>query len=62
MQNLNTVCYNNNIPNFDDFPKYANIYNQALEDFESKIKECCSISGSCNYEDIERIKDQIKYY
>lgn len=35
-------------------------YNQALEDFEAKIKECCSIVGSCDYEDMERIKEQLK--
>lgn len=35
-------------------------YNQALEDFEVKIKECCSIVGSCDYEDMERIKEQLK--
>ena len=41
MQNLITVCHDNNISNFDEFPKYENIYNQALEDLESKIKEYC---------------------
>lgn len=39
---------------------FKRIYNQALEDFEVKIKECCSIAGSCDYEDIERIKEQLK--
>lgn len=35
-------------------------YNQALEDFDAKIKECCSIVGSCDFEDMEKIKEQLK--
>lgn len=34
-------------------------YNQALEDFESKIKECCSVVGSCDFEDMAKIKEQL---
>lgn len=35
-------------------------YNQALEDFEMKIKECCSIVGSCDFEDMAKIKEQLR--
>lgn len=39
---------------------YDDGYNQALEDFEAKIKECCSIVGSCDFEDMSSIKEQLK--
>lgn len=35
-------------------------YNKALEDFENKIKECCAIAGSCDFEDMVAIKEQLK--
>lgn len=35
------------------------IYNKALDDFETKIKECCSIAGSCDFEDMAKIKEQL---
>lgn len=35
-------------------------YNQALEDYEMKIKECCSVAGSCDFEDMVKIKEQLK--
>lgn len=34
-------------------------YNKALEDFEMKIKECCSVIGSCDFEDMAKIKEQL---
>lgn len=39
---------------------YKEGYNQALEDFEMKIKECCSVAGSCGFEDMAKIKEQLK--
>lgn len=35
-------------------------YNQALDDYEMKIKECCSIVGCCDFEDMSIIKEQLK--
>lgn len=34
-------------------------YNQALEDFEMKIKKCCSLAGSCDFDDMAEIKEQL---
>lgn len=39
---------------------YNEAYIKALNDFEAKIKECCSIVGSCDFEDMESIKEQLK--
>lgn len=33
---------------------------KTIEEFKSKIKECCSIVGTCDFEDLDRISERLK--
>lgn len=52
MNDINAILLGSNM--------YNDGYNQALDDFEIKIKECCSMVGSCDFEDMVKIKEQLK--
>lgn len=33
---------------------------KAIDEYNAKIKECCNIVGSCDFEDLDKIAEQLK--